>query len=130
MADEQGDFEQVGSVADLGGGAYFWVYLSPQNETAEIVKDWTVTLSQGDWTASISSNQDPPVLQTQGMSGEFDVRVTWRQPPTEVVVPLKPSPESKPNVGCNENCAAMIGIVAGKDGAMPTYWTVWNAFCK
>jgi hypothetical protein len=122
-------FNAVASESDLGGGAYFWVYISPQGDTKDVVKDWTVTLSQGDWTASISSDQDPLVLQTDGLSGEFDVRVEWRQPPNELAIGLDPCPDSKPNVGCNSNCAAMIGIVA-QSSDQACYWTVWDAFCK
>lgn len=127
--DAVASFNQVASESDLGNGAYFWVYISPQDDTKDIVKDWTVTLTQGNWTGSISSDQDPPTLQTDGLSGEFDVRVEWRQPPNELVVDLEPCADSKPNIGCNDNCAAMIGIVAqGPDTAC--YWTVWDAFCK
>lgn len=123
-------FEEVGKVEELGEGAYFWVYISPENETAKVVKDWTVILTQGNWTGSISSDDPTPALQTKGMFGVFDVKVIWRQPPSDVVVELRPGPESKPDIGCSENCASMIGIVAGTDGAEPTYWTTWDAFCK
>jgi hypothetical protein len=129
MADEAvASFNDVASESDLGGGAYFWVYISPQGDTKDVVKDWTVTLTQGDWTGSISSDQDPPTLQTDGLSGEFDVRVEWRQPPNDLVVELDPCSDSKPNVGCNDNCAAMIGIVA-ESREKACYWTVWDAFC-
>ena len=126
----EGNFEDVGSPDELGGGAYFWVYLSPQNNTAEVVKDWTVTLSQDDWEASISSDSPSPTLQTEGRSGEFDVTVSWRMPPAQVVVKLEPLPDSHPNIGCNDNCAAMIGILANETGNGANYWTVWDAFCK
>ena len=130
MADEAvQSFNDVASESDLGGGAYFWVYISPQGDTKDVVKDWTVTLTQGNWTGSISSDDPSPTLQTDGMSGEFDVRVEWRQPPNELVIDLQPCPDSKPNIGCNENCASMIGIVAqSQDSAC--YWTTWDAVCK
>lgn len=127
---EGGSFEEVGSPDELGNGAYFWVYLSPQNNTAELVKDWTVTLKQGDWTGSISSHDPSPTLKTDGLSGDFDVTVAWAQPPKEVVVDLKPLPDSRPNIGCNDNCASMIGIVANEAGNDANYWTTWDAFCK
>ena len=38
-------FQALAATDQLGGGAQFWVYISPQNETAEIVTDWTVRLS-------------------------------------------------------------------------------------
>lgn len=126
----EGNFEDVGSPDELGGGAYFWVYLSPQNNTAEVVKHWTVKLSQGNWQATISSDSPSHSLNTVGMSGEFEVTASWRKPPEEVVVKLEPLPDSKPDVGCNANCAAMIGIVADESGSTANYWTVWDAFCK
>lgn len=122
-------FQALAATDQLGGGAQFWVYISPQNETAEIVTDWTVRLSQGRWSATISSRDELPILQTEGMSGVFDVKVIWRRPPDAVLVGLQPSPGSKPNIGCGGTCAAMIGILANEDGP-PTYWTVWDALCK
>jgi hypothetical protein len=130
MATSRELFEEVGSAEELGGGAYFWVYLSPEHETSKVVKDWTVTLTQGDWSASISSDQNPPILKRPDRSGEFGVRVTWRNPPTDVIVELKPSPGSEPGVRCDSGCAAMIGIVAGEGEQMPTYWTVSDAWCR
>ena len=91
---------------------------------------WTVTISQGNWQGSISSSNPHEILKTPDLSGEFDVRVTWQQPPNEVVVELSPLPDSKPNIGCNDNCAAMVGIVANPEGSGANYWTVWDAFCK
>ena len=126
----QADFEQAGgSVEQLGKGAYFWVYLSPQHDTANVVKDWVVTLTQGEWSASISSKDPQPNLQTEGMSGVFEVRVEWQQPPNDLVIDLTPLPESKPDVGCDSKCAAMIGIVADEQGSSANYWTVWDALC-
>jgi len=127
----QADFEQAGgSVELLGKGACFWVYLSPQNDTAKVVKDWVVTLTQGEWSASISSKDPRPFLQTEGMSGVFEVRVEWQQPPNDLVIDLTPLPDTNPDVGCNSNCAAMIGIVADEQGSSANYWTVWDALCK
>ena len=127
---QQAEFEQVGSIDELGKGAYFWVYLSPENDTANVVKDWTVTLTQGDWTGTISSDDPKPTLQTDGMSGVFQVRVEWRQPPKDVVVDLQPLPGSKPEIGCNQNCASMIAILANPEGTSANYSTTWDAYCK
>jgi hypothetical protein len=133
MADEEAtaSFNEVASESDLGGGAYFWVYLSPQGNTKDIVKDWTVTLTQGNWSGSINSSQNPPVLQTDGLSGDFDLRVEWRPEPTEPLqIEVQPCDGTKPGIiGCNVNCASMIGLLAeSKEKAC--YWTTWDAFCK
>jgi hypothetical protein len=131
MAANDISFEQLGgSTEQLGGGAQFWVYISPQNNTAEVVKDWTVELSQGDWSGTITSDMNPPSLKTDGLSGEFDVRVIWSQPPKEIVIELEPGPGCQPNIGCNENCASMITIVANEQGNGATYCTTWDAFCS
>lgn len=37
---------------------------------------------------------------------------------------------SKPDIGCNTNCASMVGIVATENGSDANYWTTWDAFCK
>lgn len=127
----QADFEQMGgSVELLGKGAYFWVYVSPQNDTASVVKKWVVTLRQGEWSASISSKDPEPTLQTEGMSGVFEVQVEWQRPPDDLAIDLSPLPDSKRDIGCNSNCGAMIGIVANEQGDSANYWTVWDAFCK
>jgi hypothetical protein len=123
-------FAQVGSPQDLGSGAYFWIYLSPQHETEKVITDWTVTLTQGDKIWSIHSTDPEPTLKTLGGSGVFEVRVEWRNPETKVVQLLKPLPESKPEIGCNENCAGMIGLLAPGEGEEAGYWTVWDAFCN
>jgi hypothetical protein len=116
----------------LGNGAQFWVYISPQNDTAQYVHDWTVTFSQqdGDWSGSVSSRDLSPTLQTPGLSGIFNVKVTAKvgavlQPRT-----LEPQAGSKPDIGCNSNCAAMVGIVATPGGANANYWTTWDAICN
>jgi hypothetical protein len=132
MADDEAvaAFNEVGSESDLGGGAYFFVYLSPQGDTKDIVKTWTVTLTQGDWSGTISSD-GPPNLQTDGLSGDFDLRVEWQPQPTEPLqVELEPCEGTQAGViGCNDNCASMIGILAeSKEKAC--YWTTWDAFCK
>jgi hypothetical protein len=129
MPDAQELFEEVGSIEDLGKGAYFWAYISPQNDTEKVVQEWVVTLSQNDWEETITSSQSSPILQTDGMSGEFDVSVVWIKPDGEEVE-LKPLPDSKPNIGCNVNCAAMVAIVATEDHTSANYSTTWDAFCK
>jgi hypothetical protein len=110
-----------GSQEDLGGGAYFWVY--PKD-----VKDWTVTLTQGSWSGSMSSD-GPQNLQTDGMSGNFDIQAERREPPSDVVIPIEPCDGGEPVIGCNENCASMITLVA-KSPDEVCYVTTWDAFCK
>lgn len=116
----------------LAKGAYFWVYISPQNETAKYVHDWKVTFEQvgGNWTGTITSQDASPSLQTPNLSGLFNLKVTAKvgavlQPRT-----LNPQSGSKPNIGCNANCASMVGIVAVPGGANAEYWTTWDAFCN
>ncbi len=73
----------------LGGGAQFWVYLSPQNDTAKMITKWRVTFSQGNWSDSISSDNPTKQIQTPNLSGIFEIKVellsgstgTWRQIP-------------------------------------------------
>jgi hypothetical protein len=116
----------------LGNGARFWAYVSSQNETPKFVKDWKVKIEQqdGNWSGTITSEDPEAQLQTPGLSGVFNVTVTATvgavlQPRT-----LSPQAGSNPDVGCNSNCAAMVGIVALPGGANAEYWTVWDAFCN
>ncbi|MGJ3233092.1 MAG: hypothetical protein ACFE0P_14980 [Oceanicaulis sp.] len=110
-------------------GAQFWAYISPSNNTAQVLTDWEITLTQkdGDWTGKMSKNGDQQ-LQTPGLSGVFDVKVVasgngWG--PTELQAKGSPS-----DVGCNSNCASMVGIVADQGGGGATYWTTWDAICS
>jgi hypothetical protein len=34
------------------------------------------------------------------------------------------------DIGCNTNCASMVGIVANPDGHSANYWTTWDAYCE
>lgn len=115
----------------LGNGAQFWAYISPQNKTAKRLLSWTVELSNDAWKGSIDSSNPQEHLQTPGMSGIFDVRVTVvLDGPTPVELTLQPSPGSQPRIGCEVNCAAMVGIVVSEDGRSATYWTTWDAMCR
>lgn len=110
-------------------GAVFWAYISPQNNTGQVVTDWSVTISQGPWSGSITSADPQQQLQTPGLSGIFQVVVTGAgpsMPPQQ----LSPQSGSKADLGCNNNCAAMVGIVANSQGDSASYWTVWDAFCN
>ncbi|WP_336961031.1 hypothetical protein [Chryseobacterium contaminans] len=119
----------------LGGGAQFWVYLSPQNDTAKMITKWRVTFSQGNWNDSISSDNPTKQIQTPNLSGIFEIKVellssstgTWRQIPSQA--------GSHNEIGCNSNCASMVGIVADSTnppiGAINAhFWTTWDAMCR
>ncbi|WP_160140232.1 hypothetical protein [Chryseobacterium sp. c4a] len=119
----------------LGGGAQFWVYLCPHNDTAKMITKWRVTFSQGNWSDSISSDNPTKQIHTPNLSGIFEIKVellsgstgTWRQIP--------PQTGSHNEIGCNSNCASMVGIVA--DSINPPigsinahFWTTWDALCR
>jgi hypothetical protein len=113
----------------LGNGAQFWAYISPQNNTDKWVTNWTVTIQQGNWIGSITSADPRAQLQTPGLSGYFQVTVTASGP----MLPeqqLQPQAGSEPEIGCNRNCASMVGIVATPDGTSAQYWTTWDAICS
>lgn len=119
----------------LGSGAQFWVYLSPMNDTSKMITTWRVTFSQENWSGTISSENPTQMLQTPNLSGIFDIKVellsgstgTWREIPAQ--------DGSTNQIGCNSNCASMVGIVADSTNPMPGainahFWTTWDAFCK
>ncbi len=115
----------------FGKGAQFWAYISPSNNTGKAVTKWSVTISQAQskWQGTITSANPMEKLQTPGLSGEFDV-VVVASGPQMPEHQLSVGPESPPNIGCNSNCAAMVGIVATPAGTDATYWTVWDAICE
>jgi hypothetical protein len=115
----------------LGKGASFWAYVSPQNHTSTNVTSWSVKITQqgGNWTGEITSKNPQQQLQTPNLSGIFDVVVEASGPKFKEKK-LTPQSGSKPDVGCNSNCAAMIGIVSNPDGTDANYWTVWDAICS
>ena len=121
---------------NLGGGAQFWVYLSPDNQTKDRVKGWSVTFSQGRWSDTIDASNPTKVIKTPNLSGIFDIEVTEMDysthPARTIAIPAKPPSTNK--IGCNDNCAAMVGIVADEDrtlgGSNAKFWTTWDALCK
>lgn len=119
----------------VGNGAQFWVYLSPQNDTAQMIKRWRVIFQQGSWSGTISSDNPTEQIQTPGLSGIFDIIVeelsgstgTWRAIPAQA--------GSTNQIGCNSNCASMVGIVADSTNPAPGsinahFWCTWDAFCS
>jgi hypothetical protein len=135
MADEErGNIdeieEQVQSGAlQLGNGAQFWAYVSPSNNTAACLTSWAVIVSQGDWSGMITSADPQQKLQTPNLSGIFDVAVVAAGRGFGAKA-LTPTSYSKPNIGCNSNCAAMIGLVANPGCTDANYWTTWDAVCQ
>jgi len=121
----------VEGAMELGGGAQFWAYISPQGETSKYVTKWNVRIEQedGNWVGFISSDNPLKELKTPGLSGVFKVTVTASGPKFSEKT-LTPTSWSKPDVGCNSNCASMVGIVATQDGSNANYWTTWDAVCK
>ena len=111
--------------------AQFWAYLSPQNATGQAVTRWEIRLAQegGSWAGTLTSEGPREPLQTPELSGLFTVRVT-ASGPGFAERELQPLPDSEPEIGCNDNCAAMIGIVADEDGGGARYWTVSDALCR
>ena len=88
-----------------------------------------VTISSDDWAGSISSDDPTEQLKTPGLSGTFNVKVmaegpefSWQE--------LKPQEGSSADIGCNSNCASMVGIVADPGGGSAVYWTTWDAMCS
>ena len=125
---EETRFEQM----KLGGGAQFWVYVSPSNDTARYLNKWQVKIEQQDesWSGIITSENPRQSLQTPGLSGIFKLTVVAELYNGAVAIQLQPQAGSQSDVGCDANCAAMIGIVLAPGGGIAKYWTVWNAFCR
>jgi len=124
-----------GSNLKLGGGAQFWVYLSPQNNTPKVLTNWRVTFSQGNWSESITSEDPTKQIQTSGLSGIFDLKVEELNnsvhPP--MWIPIPPLAPSTNQIGCNSNCASMVQLVALANppmgGANAQFVTTWDALC-
>lgn len=119
----------------VGGGAQFWVYISPENDTVKMITQWKVTFSQGNWSDTISSEQPTRQIKTDGLSGIFDIKVEMMSGSTGTWREIPPQEGSKNQIGCNSNCASMVGIVADSTTPQPGainahFWTTWDAFCK
>lgn len=118
--------------ADAGPnkGAQFWAYVSPQNNTKQNVTQWTVQIHQrnGSWSGQITSADPYKKLQTPGLSGIFNV-VVIASGPKFGQKQLSVQTGSRPDIGSNSNCQAMVGIVSNPDGTDAQYWTVWDAMC-
>ncbi|HEY0013881.1 MAG TPA: hypothetical protein VGB79_13650 [Allosphingosinicella sp.] len=114
----------------LGDGAQFTVYISPHNDTAKVVTDWVVTFTQGNWTGQITSKQGSgSMLKTPNLAGVFNL-VAVASGPNMKEQKLLPLPSSPADIGCNNNCASMVTIVANEDGTGANYGTTWDIYCK
>ena len=116
---------------ELGDGARFWAYISPMYDTAANVTEWSVTITQqdGNWTGTITSADPYAQLQTPHLSGMFNVTVTGSGPNMPEKT-LGPQEGSSSHIGCNSNCASMVGIVStDESGTDAEYWTTWDAIC-
>lgn len=111
-------------------GAKFIAYISPQNQTASKVTKWEIHLQarNGSWQGTMSSGGSR-MLQTPKLSGIFNVRVI-ASGPNMPAKQLSPTSYSRADIGCNNNCTSLIGIVASPDGKDAHYWTVWDAACN
>lgn len=126
----------IASEVKFGKGAQFWVYISPQSETSKKGKGWSVILSQGNWKGTITSEDPMKQLQTPNLSGEFDIEISEldfsTNPPGKVAIPPKAPSTNK--IGCNKNCALMVGIVVDENvklgGTNARFWTTWDAMCS
>jgi len=110
-------------------GAKFVAYVSPQNQTAQRVTKWEIHIQArgGSWQGTMSSGGSMS-LQTPKLSGIFNVRVI-ASGPNMPEKQLSPKPDSRADIGCNNNCTGIIGIIASPDGKDAHYWTVWDAVC-
>ncbi|MGN6815189.1 MAG: hypothetical protein ACTHK3_03780 [Solirubrobacterales bacterium] len=117
--------EKFGGNADeLGGGAQFVMYVSEAVSEAKPKAVFRAHLRQGDWSGTVSSDQNPPILKTDGMSGIFQLKVDYSEPPAEFIAELIGPSE----LGCNENCFSMVKIDI-EDGKLSCS-TTWDAACK
>jgi hypothetical protein len=113
----------------ITSGAQFWVHISPQHNTEHWVEQWEVTFELDDWSGTITSANPQEILQTPGLSGIFNVAVIASGPNMHQKI-LTPLTDSRQQIRCNANCAAMVGIIAAADGNDAHYWTVWDALCN
>lgn len=126
----ESNLDEVGNNIPLGGGAVFWVYISPQNNTPGVLGSWEVTFKQGDWTGTITSKNPREHIKAPDKDGIFSVSVKGSVKPKEIVAPFPPKPPSTDKIGCGIKCGSFVGLVADPNGQWVSYWTTWNAICK
>ncbi|MDR1705711.1 MAG: hypothetical protein LBS19_13645 [Clostridiales bacterium] len=115
----------------LGGGAQFFAYISPNNDTPKLLKKWRIILQHttSNWMGEINSDNPSEHLKTPDLSGMFMVKVL-ASGENFGEKELGPEEGSSSEIGCFNNCIGMIGIVVTEDGKSAEYWTVWNALCN
>lgn len=112
-------------------GAQFFAYISPKNNTEENVTEWSITVSQGNWSGQITSQDPDEIIQSPGLSGEFEVEVRGAGPRMSTRQLKNDSSQSGPNVMCSINCTAMILIYStNEEGTDAMYYTTADAFCE
>lgn len=125
--------DKTNAPEQLGGGAQFWTYISPANDTEKLVTQWRVRVTQqdGNWVGEMTSDGQWQA-QSPGLSGTFNLEVQAIVGSNPEWQTLTPVPDTKPGIiGCNDNCASMIGIVADKVyTSRAYYWTTWDAMCS
>lgn len=127
--------EEVKMLKDFvpGGGAQFWVYISGQNNTKEILKTWRVRIEHetSDWCVQITDKEPIQMIHTPNLFGKFFVHV-YASGTTfeEKQLDLKDDPTIRhdPNVSCRVDNAGMIGITVTENGKDAEYWTISNAY--
>lgn len=111
-------------------GAQFAVYISPSNNTDENLTEWEVTISQGIWSDTITSNNPEVLIQSPGLSGEFGVVVRGTGPQMSSRQLTNISSESGPNVNCSVNCSSLIVLRSTDESGTDTmYYTLSNTIC-
>ncbi len=112
---------------DLGGGATFYIYISPQNDGQQNITDWDVHFQQGGKSWKIESPETE--LKIPGGSGIFELTV-FAGGPHFKSKQILPTQGSNKNIGCNENCFSLVQLVATADGHDAVYVTTWDAACS
>jgi len=130
MSEFQDNVGTMKNKVELGDGAQFWAYISPEHETSKYITRWEVRIEQADsnWSGIINSDNPEEILQTPNLSGIFKVTVRASGRKFEEKT-LPPKLGSKPDIGCKSNCTAIVGIVATEGGGGANYWTTWDAIC-
>jgi hypothetical protein len=119
--------ENQGAPEQLGGGAQFWVDVA--NDAKPFITTWKVTISNNDWSGAVSSDNPREILKTPGLSGDFNVSV-WAEGPDFDWQELSAGEGCQANIGCNSNCASMVGLSTSPDGKSANYCTTWDAACS
>lgn len=122
--------ENTNHNVNLDNGARFWVSISPQKNTVDVVKNWIVTFSQGSWKESITFKNPTKQIQTPNLSGEFNIIITKSDTSLNLArtVNIPALPPSKNIINCDSNCDLMVGIIAHEDSSFCSvnarFWTI------